>query len=64
MFLTLTVSMGYLERLLGNVKIEKYLERYHLDILQTLKKSYPTARQPRPQSNPNNAWLSMPVLRA
>lgn len=36
--LTLTVSMGYLERLLGNPKIEKYLERYHLDILQTLQK--------------------------
>ena len=36
--LTLTVSMGYIERLLGNPKIEKYLERYHLDILQTLQK--------------------------
>ena len=36
--LTLTVSVGYLERLLGNPKIEKYLERYHLDILQTLQK--------------------------
>ncbi len=36
--LTLTVSMGYLERLLGNPKIERYLERYHLDILQTLQK--------------------------
>ena len=36
--LTLTVSMGYLERLLSNSKIERYLERYHLDILQTLQK--------------------------
>ena len=36
--LTLTVSIGYLERLLGNPKIERYLERYHLDILQTLQK--------------------------
>ena len=36
--LTLTVSFGYLERLLGNPKIERYLERYHLDIIQTLQK--------------------------
>jgi hypothetical protein len=36
--LTLTVSVGYLERLLGNPRIEKYLSRYHLDILQTLQK--------------------------
>jgi hypothetical protein len=36
--LTFTVAMGYLERLLGNPKVERYLERYHLDILQTLQK--------------------------
>jgi hypothetical protein len=36
--LTLTVSFGYLERLLGNPKIERYLERYHIDILRTLQK--------------------------
>jgi hypothetical protein len=36
--LTLTVSRGYIERLLSNPKIERYLERYHLDILQTLRK--------------------------
>lgn len=36
--LTLTVSIGYLERLLSNPKVERYLERYHLDILQTLRK--------------------------
>ena len=36
--LTLTVSRGYLERLLSNPKIERYMERYHLDILQTLRK--------------------------
>jgi hypothetical protein len=36
--LTLTVAFGYLERLLGNSKIERYLERYHLDILETLRK--------------------------
>jgi hypothetical protein len=36
--LTLTVSLGYLERLLANSKIERYLERYHLDILETLRK--------------------------
>jgi hypothetical protein len=36
--LTLTVSFGYLERLLGNPRIERYLERNQLDILQTLQK--------------------------
>lgn len=36
--LTLTVSVGYLERLLGNPKIDKYLDRNHRDILQTLQK--------------------------
>jgi hypothetical protein len=36
--LTLTVSRGYLERLLSNSKIERYLERYHLDILRALRK--------------------------
>ena len=36
--LTLTVSFGYFERLLGNPRIERYLERNHLDILQTLQK--------------------------
>ncbi len=36
--LTLTVSVGYLERLLGNPRVEKYLDRYHLDILRTLQK--------------------------
>jgi hypothetical protein len=36
--LTLTVSRGYLQRLLSNPKIERYMERYHLDILETLRK--------------------------
>jgi hypothetical protein len=36
--LTPTVSIAYLERLLGNPRVEKYLDRYHLDILQTLQK--------------------------
>lgn len=36
--LTLTVSCGYLERLLSNPKIERYMERYHIDILQTLRR--------------------------
>ena len=35
--LTLTVSTGYLDRLLGNPRIERYLERNHVDILQTLQ---------------------------
>lgn len=36
--LTLTVSFGYLERLLRNSLVERYLERYHLEILQTLQR--------------------------
>ncbi len=36
--LTLTVSFGYLERLLHNPLVERYLERHHLDILQTLRR--------------------------
>jgi len=36
--LTLTVSFRFLERLLANPRVERYLERYHLDILQTLRK--------------------------
>ncbi len=35
--LTLTVSCGYIDRLLKNPKIERYLNRNHLDILQTLQ---------------------------
>jgi hypothetical protein len=36
--LTLTVSFGYFERLLRNSLVERYLERHHLDILQTLRR--------------------------
>jgi hypothetical protein len=36
--LTLTVACGYLDRLLKNPKIERYLARHHIDILQTLQK--------------------------
>ena len=36
--LTLTVSRGYLERFLSNPKIERYMERHHIDILQILRK--------------------------
>lgn len=35
--LTLTVSYGYLERLLENAKVAKYLERNHVDTLQALR---------------------------
>jgi RepB plasmid partitioning protein/ParB-like nuclease domain len=35
--LTLTVACGYLDRLLKNPKIERYLARNHADILQTLQ---------------------------
>ena len=38
--LTLTVSRGYLERLLSNPKIERYMERYHFDILVTLQEAF------------------------
>lgn len=36
--LTLTVACGYLDRLLKNPKIERYLARHHVEILQTLQK--------------------------
>lgn len=35
--LTLTVACGYLDRLLNNSRIERYLARNHADILQTLQ---------------------------
>jgi hypothetical protein len=35
--LTLTVSCGYLDRLLSNPAIDRYLARHHTDILQTIK---------------------------
>ena len=35
--LTLTVSYGYIDRLLKNAKVERYLARHHADILQTMK---------------------------
>jgi hypothetical protein len=35
--LTLTVSYGYVDRLLKNAKIERYLTRHHTDILQAMK---------------------------
>ena len=46
--LTLTVSVSYLERLLGNPKIGRYLERYHLDILETLQKIVTDGRMASP----------------
>ena len=36
--LSLTVSIGYIERLLDNPKISRYLERHHFDILQALRR--------------------------
>jgi len=35
--LTLTVSCGYFERLLGSSKVTKYLERNHVDTLHALR---------------------------
>jgi hypothetical protein len=35
--LTLTVACGYLDRLLKNSKIERYMGRNHADILQTIQ---------------------------
>jgi hypothetical protein len=35
--LALTVSCGYIDRLLQNPKIERYLSRNHMDILETLQ---------------------------
>jgi len=39
--LTLTVACGYLDRLLTNPKIERYMTRNHADILQALQKLLP-----------------------
>ena len=39
--LTLTVACGYLDRLLTNPKIERYMARNHADILQALQKLLP-----------------------
>lgn len=36
--LTLTVACGYIDRLLKNAKVERYLARHHTDILHTLEK--------------------------
>jgi len=36
--LTLTVCCGYLDRLLKNSKVERYMSRHHADILQTLQR--------------------------
>jgi hypothetical protein len=46
--LALTVSIGYIERLIDNPKISRYLERYHVDILQTLKRLMADFRQSSP----------------
>ena len=35
--LTLTVACAYLERMLGNPRVEKYLERNHVDTLRALR---------------------------
>lgn len=54
--LTLTVSCAYLERLLDNPKIERYMERYHLEIVQALQKLLTDAnrvhRKPREEQSP------------
>jgi hypothetical protein len=49
--LTLTVSCGYLEKLLKNHKIDRYLSRHHGDILQTLQQIL-TEVQPRMSGTP------------
>lgn len=43
--LTLTVSCGYIERLLHNPKIERYLGKHQADILQALQKLLSDIRQ-------------------
>jgi hypothetical protein len=49
--LTLTVSCGYLEKLLKNLKIERYLSRHHGEILQTLQQILAEV-QPRTSDTP------------
>ena len=49
--LTLTVSCGYLEKLLKNIRIERYLSRHHGEILQTLQQILAEV-QPRTSGSP------------
>ena len=37
--LDLTLTLGYVERLVSNSKVEKYLTKHHSDILNEFKKS-------------------------
>ena len=39
--LTLTVFRGYIRRLVGNPKVQRYLHRKHQDILEVLQVSLP-----------------------
>jgi hypothetical protein len=49
--LALTVSCGYLERLLQNPKIERYLVRHQTDVLQVLQKVVLDIRSPTARSD-------------
>jgi hypothetical protein len=46
--LTLTISAGYIERLLDNAKVSRYLEKFHSDLSQTLKQLLSEVRQAGP----------------
>ncbi|MEI9979921.1 MAG: plasmid partitioning protein RepB C-terminal domain-containing protein [Edaphobacter sp.] len=49
--LALTVSCGYLERLLQNPKIERYLARHQADVLQVLQKVVSDIKSPTVRSD-------------
>ena len=42
--LSLTVVCAYVDRLLGNAKVERHLSRHHVDILETLRSTVAEAR--------------------
>jgi len=53
--LALTVSCGYIDRLLKNPKIERYLSRNHMDILHTLRQLLSdSGRRPTDSENDNS----------
>jgi hypothetical protein len=47
--LALTVVCGYIERLLGNVRVERHLSKHQPDILNTLRNSVSEAKAAKTQ---------------
>ena len=60
--LTLTVACGYLDRLLTNAKIERYLARHHIDILHTFPDLDREAVMLRHRENPERRFSNRRVV--